>query len=158
MQCRKPGEGGESSAWGIISLRVMNFFIFTPQESKAVIFLVVILLLGSGVTLYKKYHPDFAPELLLRGEWSRESKVKVPAKSSTVKENENLIPSEGKINLNTATLKELEFLPGIGKELGKRILDYRERQGGFSNIEELQKIKGIGPKTFDKLKNLVSTE
>jgi competence protein ComEA len=37
-------------------------------------------------------------------------------------------------------------------------LDYREKQDGFSNIEELQKIKGIGPKTFDKLKNLVSTE
>ncbi len=158
MQPGEPGEGGQSSARDIIQLRVMNFFSFTPQESKAIIFLVVILLLGSGVTLYKRYHPDFAPELLLRSEAPEENKITVPAKSPAVKENKNLTPSEGKINLNTATLGELESLPGIGNELGKRILDYRKKQGGFSSIEELQKIKGIGPKTFGELKNLVSTE
>lgn len=139
-------------------MRVMNFFSFTPQESKAIIFLVVILLLGSGVALYKRYHPDFAPELLLRSKGPEEKKDTAPVKSSSVDENKNLIPSEVKINLNTATLEELESLPGIGNELGRRILNYREKQGGFSNIEELQRIKGIGPKTFDKLKNLVSTE
>jgi hypothetical protein len=74
VQCRKPGESGESSAQGIILLRKMNFFSLTPQESKAVIFLVVILLLGSGVTLYKRYHPDFAPELLLRSVGPRRMK------------------------------------------------------------------------------------
>lgn len=136
----------------------MDFFSFTTQESKAIIFLVVVLLIGSGVSLYKKYHPDFAPELLLRREWSKESKIVEPAKSSTIKEVKSLTRSEEKINLNTATLEELESLPGIGKELGKRILDYREKKGGFSTIEELQQIKGIGPKTFEKLKNLVSIE
>jgi comEA protein len=136
----------------------MGFFSFTPQESKAIIFLVVVLLIGSGVTLYKKYHPDFAPELLLRRELPIESKVIEPVKSSTIIENKSLTHSEGKINLNTATLEELESLPGIGKELGKRILDYREKQGRFYAVDELQKIKGIGFKTFEKLKNRVSIE
>ena len=136
----------------------MDFFSFTPQESKAVIFLVVILLIGSGVTLYKKYHPDFAPELLLKENRNTEKKVLEPAKSSNVPENMSLKIADKKINLNRATLRELNSLPGIGEELGKRILAYRESKGYFSSIEELTKIKGIGPKTFEKLKNLVTIE
>lgn len=136
----------------------MGFFSFTPQESKAIVFLVVVLLIGSGVTLYKKYHPDFAPELLLRKERTRENEFIETTKSSTIEEIKSFTHSEEKINLNTATLEELETLPGIGKELGKRILDYREKQGGFYTVDELQKIKGIGPKTFEKLKNRVSVK
>ncbi len=136
----------------------IDFFSFTPQETKAVIFLIVILLIGSGVTLYKKYHPDFAPELLLKENRNTEKKVLEPAKSSNVPENISLKITDKKINLNRATLQELDSLPGIGEELGKRILAYRESKGNFSSIEELKKIKGIGQKTFEKLKNLVTIE
>lgn len=129
----------------------MSFFGFTPLESKAIIFLGVVLLLGSGVTLHKKYNPDFAPELLLK----EERKTNLPKKNPVILEEKNLKVNEGKINLNTADLKELESLPGIGKELAQRILDYRLEQQGFSRIEELKKVKGIGPKTFEKIKNLV---
>jgi competence protein ComEA len=118
----------------------------------------VILLIGSGVTLYKKYHPDFAPELLLKENRNTEKKVLEPAKSSNVPENISLKITDKKINLNRATLQELDSLPGIGEELGKRILAYRESKGNFSSIEELKKIKGIGQKTFEKLKNLVTIE
>lgn len=136
----------------------IDFFSFTPQETKAVIFLIVILLIGSGVTLYKKYHPDFAPELLLKENRNTEKKVLEPAKSSNVPENISLKITDKKINLNRATLRELDSLPGIGEELGKRILAYRESKGNFSSIEELKKIKGIGQKTFEKLKKLVTIE
>jgi competence protein ComEA len=136
----------------------LDFFSFTPQEVKAIIFLVVILLIGSGVTLYKKYHPDFAPELLLKENRQIEKKIAEPPKVSLNPEDPDSKTSNKKINLNTATLQELDSLPGIGKELGKRILDYRESKGNFSSIEELQKIKGIGQKTFEKLKNLVTVE
>jgi comEA protein len=136
----------------------IHFFSFTPQEAKAIIFLIVILLIGSGVTLYKKYHPDFAPELLLKENRNTEKKVLEPAKSSNVPENISLKITDKKINLNRATLQELDSLPGIGEELGKRILAYRESKGNFSSIEELKKIKGIGQKTFEKLKNLVTIE
>jgi len=136
----------------------IHFFSFTPQEAKAIIFLIVILLIGSGVTLYKKYHPDFAPELLLKENRNTEKKVLEPAKSSNVPESISLKITDKKINLNRATLQELDSLPGIGGELGKRILAYRESKGNFSSIEELKKIKGIGQKTFEKLKNLVTVE
>jgi len=136
----------------------MDFFSFTPQESKAIIFLVVVLLIGSGVTLYKKYHPDFAPELLLGREWPKEKEIPESKQSAYIHKDTSSKVSDRKINLNTATLGELETLPGIGKELGKRILAYREERGGFSSTGELQKVKGIGPKTYERLKNLVSIE
>jgi len=136
----------------------IDFFSFTPQEAKAIIFLIVILLIGSGVTLYKKYHPDFAPELLLKGNRYIEKKVFEPPKSPVPPENTDSSTSNKKIDLNTATLEELESLPGIGKELGKRILSYRGSKGRFLSTDELKNVRGIGQKTFEKLKNLVTIE
>ena len=62
----------------------------------------------------------------------------------------------GKVNLNNATLAQLDTLPGIGPAYAQRIVDYRQSHGGFKNITELKNIKGIGEKTFEKLKDLVS--
>lgn len=62
----------------------------------------------------------------------------------------------GKVNINTATAEELDTLPGIGPAYAERIISYREEHGSFSSIEELQEVSGIGPKTFEKLKDMVS--
>ena len=56
------------------------------------------------------------------------------------------------VNLNTATAAQLESLPGIGAKTAQRILDYRQKSGGFKKIEELMNVKGIGEKSFLKLK------
>ena len=62
----------------------------------------------------------------------------------------------GKVNLNTADATALDTLPGIGPAYAKRILDYRTSHGGFKSIEELTQISGIGDKTMEKLRDLVS--
>jgi len=59
------------------------------------------------------------------------------------------------INLNSATVEQLETLPGIGRKVAERILEYRTKSGGFKKIEELMNVKGIGEKSFLKLKPLV---
>ena len=56
------------------------------------------------------------------------------------------------INLNTATQAELEKLPGVGPAMAKAIVDYRQKSGGFKKIEEIMNVKGIGEKSFLKLK------
>jgi competence protein ComEA len=60
------------------------------------------------------------------------------------------------INLNTATIDQLMTLPGIGQKTAERILEYRTKSGGFKKIEELMNVKGIGEKSFLKIKPLVS--
>lgn len=59
------------------------------------------------------------------------------------------------INLNTATVAQLETLPGIGPQTAARIKEYREKNGGFKKVEDLMKVKGIGEKAFLRLRSLV---
>ena len=60
------------------------------------------------------------------------------------------------VNLNTATVDQLTTLPGVGRKTAELIIEYRTKSGGFKKIEELMNVKGIGEKTFLKLKPLVS--
>ena len=60
-----------------------------------------------------------------------------------------------KVNINTANQSELETLPGIGPSLASRIMEYREQNGKFNNIEELKNVKGIGDTRYEELKALV---
>ena len=61
-----------------------------------------------------------------------------------------------RVNLNTATQAELENLPGIGPVRARRIIDYREQEGGFKKTEDLVRVYGIGEKTYESLKNRVT--
>jgi competence protein ComEA len=60
-----------------------------------------------------------------------------------------------RININHASERELEELPGIGPTLAGRIVSYREKSGGFRSVEELKQVAGIGEKKFAELKDLV---
>jgi len=103
-------------------------FDLTNDERKVILFLAFVFLLGLGVNFSSK---RFMPK-------------KTPASF-----NENL----GRVNLNTAEQKLLMSIPGIGEKLSQRIIDLRESIGGFGNVEEIKKIKGVTEAKFDKIKD-----
>ena len=61
----------------------------------------------------------------------------------------------GEIDINTASKEELMSLPGIGASKAMDIISYREGNGGFSNIEELKNVSGIGDATYEKIKTQI---
>ena len=64
----------------------------------------------------------------------------------------------GKINLNKATAAELSQLKGIGMKYAERIVEFRDKNGPFKQVEDLLKVQGIGPKILEKNKNRITVE
>lgn len=62
------------------------------------------------------------------------------------------------VNINIASAAELELLPGIGPALAQRIIEARQQRGGFKNVDDLDDVRGIGPKLLAKLRDRVSVE
>ena len=81
-------------------------------------------------------------------------------KKANTKETKNETKEEpskdNKISINTATQEELQTLPGIGESKAKAIIEYREQNNGFKDIEEIKNISGIGESTFDKFKEYIT--
>jgi competence protein ComEA len=78
------------------------------------------------------------------------SRAKAPAAAKAA-------PTPGSpLNLNTATQAQLETLPGLGAAVAQRILEYREKNGNFKKVEDLMNVRGIGEKSFLKLKPLIT--
>lgn len=66
------------------------------------------------------------------------------------------VSQTGKLNINTATVSELESLPGIGPNLAQAIIDYRSKNGAFQNIGELTSVSGIGAAKLEKIADLIT--
>ena len=69
--------------------------------------------------------------------------------------NENTAKDSSKININTATLEELDKLPGVGEATANKIISHREENGQFKTIEDIKNVNGIGDKKFEKMKELI---
>jgi competence protein ComEA len=61
-----------------------------------------------------------------------------------------------KINLNAASAEQLTALPGVGPKLATRIVEYRQKSGGFKSVQELMNVQGIGEKSFQKMQAYLS--
>ena len=73
-----------------------------------------------------------------------------PAKSGSFAQAENLI------NINTASESELQQIRGIGPVIAGRIVEYRQQNGAFQSIDEIKKVRGIGSKTFEKMRDTIT--
>jgi len=62
-------------------------------------------------------------------------------------------PANDRININTAGIEELVTLPGIGRAYAERIVEYRTKNGPFKRVEDLLNVRGVGEKTFEKIKD-----
>ena len=114
-------------------------FNLGKTEKFILILLLAALLIGLSLRIYRKHN----------------SIVDVKIKSF------NYEPSQGaplKININEADEEALVRLDGIGPSLARRILAYRSDRGSFGSVEELKKVKGLGEKLFEKIKDEVSID
>ena len=71
-------------------------------------------------------------------------------------EGESAAPAGGPVHLNTATLEQLDALPGVGPVTAQKILDYRQQHGALSSIDDLDAIPGIGPARLEQLRGVVA--
>ena len=101
----------------------------------------------------------FLKDVNLAKKLEDEMKIYIPSKednlSNNISNESKISNSTGKININTASKDELKTLPGIGDGRADEIIRFRENKG-FTKIEDIKNISGIGDKTYEKLKDLIS--
>lgn len=92
-----------------------------------------------------------------------EDKVYIPKKGEKIEETQAIVqsqsvntPKSNKININTATLSELDTLPGVGPAYAQNIIDYRNTNGNFKTTDEIKNVSGIGDKRYESIKDLIT--
>jgi competence protein ComEA len=82
---------------------------------------------------------------------SAQNKATTPKTAATV-----TATATAPVNLNTATVEQLATIPGVGPKMAERIIDYRQKNGGFKKVEDLMNVSGVGEKSFLKMKPLIT--
>ncbi|HEX9933760.1 MAG TPA: helix-hairpin-helix domain-containing protein [bacterium] len=121
---------------------------FTKREQGVILFLCSCFVAGLGIqTVQRRWAslPDISEDITEPIQLSNTAAMTAPSAPLIVA-------------LNSADSTWLEQLPGVGPIMAKRIIDYREKHGAFRTPEDLMNVKGIGRKTFEKIKPFVRCE
>ena len=143
--------------------------MFTKQEQRFLLLLVISLFVGLGVKYVRAVRADKVDE-----KWQQErDKILAEFYEKSEKLNREELLAQDKeqhlgvltkesltehININDASCEELQILPRIGPAIAQKIISYREEHGPFRSIDEIQNVKNIGPKTFEKIKDYITIE
>lgn len=144
-------------------------FVFTKQEQRFLLFLVITFIVGLAAK-YVRNSVEARPndgwqverERLITEfhdkalQVNRADSVAVAAAVSPAPVNKKSLT--GKININTANSTELQLLPRIGPATADKIIAWRRDNGPFRTVAEIQKVKSIGPKTFDNIKDYITVD
>ncbi len=120
------------------------------QKRKAILLVLALLSLALALGWFKRIMGPAFDHLL-----NLDAQITLsPGLSNESKESS----AEQPIAINTADVKALSLLPGIGRVKAGRIIEYRQVRGKFKSLSELLNVKGIGPKTYERLKDHISLE
>ena len=119
--------------------------MFNQREQRALIGLTAALLIGMLVAVSDWYRPSHLEEFSV-----------VPR--AVAPPREVVITEQGPLSLNSATTAELIALPAIGPKIAERIVAFRRARGPFERLEQLTEVNGIGAKTLEKLRPLLTVE
>jgi len=126
------------------------------KEKAVLYFLIISLLIGSIISLYKKQKERRNLLAITMEKSVVEKPEAMTSKAARVPESDKIGFDEiNLIDINQASAKELQALPGIGPVLAQRIIEERNRIGKFSSIEDLLRVKGIGKKKLAMLRERV---
>ncbi|RKY37307.1 MAG: hypothetical protein DRP78_01465 [Candidatus Omnitrophota bacterium] len=117
---------------------------FPYTQRKALLFVIFILILGLGLSYLKKITPRRAERIIYLDNPDKKLNAQIIADTT-----QKLIP------INTADQRLLCCVPGIGKVIAQRIINYRHQNGLFKTKEDLMLVKGIGQKKFQKMRDCI---
>ncbi len=165
---------------------LLNALQFSKSETRVIVFVAAVIVSGYVVRNFNQFVEDAdkpydysgTDSAFLNKSLNRVSTYSFSASEDSSDHNPALYASEieaaGKkhdsseirsfayggatVNINIAGKHELEGLPGIGEATAERIIIHREENGGFRKVEDLMKVKGIGKKKFEKLKELITVK
>jgi comEA protein len=132
--------------------------IFTQQEKLIIKFLLGVIMLGIIVTGYRHWFGESVPS-------AEKEILAFQAAAVRMAEEKEKIPNENRqnqllksVNINTSNKPDMMKIPGIGPVTAERIILHREDHRLFNSVEELFNVKGIGPKTLEKIRTYIKIE